>query len=56
MDSISSMNEALSYVEDHLTEDMDYGEVAKIAHSPRHFKMCGAEFTQNGFRPQVMRQ
>ena len=39
MDSISSMNEALSYVEDHLTEDMDYGEVAKIAHcSEYHFK------------------
>ncbi|WP_349670771.1 helix-turn-helix transcriptional regulator [Lacrimispora sp.] len=39
MDSISSMNEALSYMEDHLTEDMDYGEVAKIAHcSEYHFK------------------
>ena len=39
MDSISSMNEALSYMEDHLTEDVDYGEVAKIAHcSEYHFK------------------
>ena len=39
MDSISSMNEALSYIEKHLTEEIDYGEIAKIANcSEYHFK------------------
>lgn len=39
MDSISSMNEALLYIENHLTEDIDYGETAKIANcSEYHFK------------------
>ncbi len=39
MDSINSMNQALAYMEDHLTEEIDYGEVAKIALcSEYHFK------------------
>ena len=27
MDSLSSMNKALAYIEEHLTEDIDYSEV-----------------------------
>lgn len=39
MDSISSMNQALAYIENHLAEDIDYGEIAKIAYcSEYHFK------------------
>ena len=39
MDSLSSMNKALAYVEEHLTEDIDYSEVSKIACcSEYHFK------------------
>lgn len=39
MDSISSMNNALAYIENHLAEDIDYSEIAKIAYcSEYHFK------------------
>lgn len=39
MDSLSSMNKALAYIEEHLTEDIDYSEVSKIAYcSEYHFK------------------
>lgn len=39
MDSLSSMNNALVYIEKHLTKDLDYSIVAKIAHcSEYHFK------------------
>ncbi len=39
MDSLSSMNDALAHIEEHLTEDVDYGEVSKIALcSEYHFK------------------
>lgn len=39
MDSLSSMNNALSYIEMHLTEDIDYNQLAKIALSSEyHFK------------------
>lgn len=39
MDSISSMNNALAYIEEHLAEDIDYGKVSKIAFcSEYHFK------------------
>lgn len=39
MDSIKSMNDAIHYIEAHLTEELDYSEVAKIALcSEHHFK------------------
>ena len=39
MDSLSSMNNALAYIENHLTEDINFSEVSKIAYcSEYHFK------------------
>lgn len=39
MDSLSSMNNTLAYIEEHLTEDIDYREISKIAYcSEYHFK------------------
>lgn len=39
MDSLASMNQALAYIEEHLMEEIDYREVAKIAYcSEYHFK------------------
>jgi AraC family transcriptional regulator len=39
MDSLSSMNDALAYIEEHLTEDIDYSEISKMAYcSEYHFK------------------
>lgn len=39
MDSIKSMNGAMDYIEDHLTDEIDYAEVSKIALSSEyHFK------------------
>ena len=39
MDSLRSMNNALEYIEEHLTEEIDYSEVSKIAYcSEYHFK------------------
>ena len=39
MDTLSSMNNAMVYIEEHLTEDIDYSEVSKIAYcSEYHFK------------------
>ena len=39
MDSLRNMNNALAYIEEHLTEEIDYSEVSKIAYcSEYHFK------------------
>lgn len=39
MDALRSMNNALAYIEEHLTEEIDYSEVSKIAYcSEYHFK------------------
>lgn len=39
MDSLNSMNNALAYIEEHLTDDIDYSEISKIAYcSEYHFK------------------
>ena len=39
MDSLSSMNNAMAYIEEHLTEDMDYSKISKVAYcSEYHFK------------------
>lgn len=39
MDALSSMNNALGYIEENLTGDIDYSEISRIAHcSEYHFK------------------
>lgn len=39
MEHLSSMNRAMAYIEAHLTEDVDYGELSQIAYcSEYHFK------------------
>lgn len=39
MDSLSSMNNAMAYIEERLTEDIDYSKISKIAYcSEYHFK------------------
>ena len=39
MDSLNSMNNAMAYIEEHLTGDINYSEVSKIAFcSEYHFK------------------
>lgn len=39
MDSLISMNNAMAYMEEHLTEDIDYGKVSQMAQcSEYHFK------------------
>ena len=39
MDCLRCMNNALEYIEEHLTEEIDYSEVSKIAYcSEYHFK------------------
>jgi AraC family transcriptional regulator len=39
MDSLRSMNNALAYIEEHLTEDTDYSKISRIAYcSEYHFK------------------
>ena len=39
MDSLTRMNNAMAYIEEHLTDDIDYSEVSKIACcSEYHFK------------------
>ena len=39
MDTLSSMNNAIAYIEEHLTEDINYSKISKIAYcSEYHFK------------------
>lgn len=39
MDLLENMNAAISYIENHLDQEIDYGEVAKItSYSEHHFK------------------
>lgn len=39
MDSLSNMNKAMEYIEEHLAEEIDYSEISKIAYcSEYHFK------------------
>ncbi|OJU09155.1 MAG: AraC family transcriptional regulator [Clostridiales bacterium 43-6] len=39
MDSLSSMNNAMTYIEEHLTDEIDYSEISKIAYcSEYHFR------------------
>lgn len=57
MDSLSSMNNALAYIEEHLTEDIDYSEVAKIAYcSEYHFKRMFSFLSGIGLAEYIRRR
>jgi AraC family transcriptional regulator len=57
MDSLSRMNKALAYIEEHLTEDIDYCEVAKIAHcSEYHFKRMFSFLSGIGLSEYIRRR
>ena len=57
MDSLSSMNKALAYIEEHLTEDIDYGEVSKIAYcSEYHFKRIFSFLSGIGLSEYIRRR
>ena len=57
MDSIRSMNSALNYIEEHLTEDIDYRQVARIAHcSEYHFKRMFSFLSGVGLSEYVRRR
>jgi len=57
MDSLSSMNKALAYIEDHLVEDIDYGEVSRIAHcSEYHFRRMFSFLSGIGLSEYIRRR
>jgi AraC family transcriptional regulator len=57
MDSLNRMNKALAYIEEHLTEDIDYREVAKIAHcSEYHFKRMFSFLSGIGLSEYIRRR
>jgi AraC family transcriptional regulator len=57
MDSLSSMNKALEYIEEHLTEDIDYSEVSKIACcSEYHFKRMFSFLSGIGLSEYIRRR
>ena len=57
MDSLSSMNKALAYIEERLTEDIDYGEVSRIACcSEYHFKRMFSFLSGIGLSEYIRRR
>lgn len=57
MDSISSMNKALSYIEQHLEDSIDYAKVSKIACcSEYHFKRMFSFLTGIGLYEYIRRR
>ena len=57
MDSLSSMNKALAYIEEHLTEDIDFGEVSRIAHcSEYHFRRMFSFLSGIGLSEYIRRR
>jgi AraC family transcriptional regulator len=57
MDTLSNMNKALAYIEEHLTENIDYSEVAKIACcSEYHFKRMFSFLSGIGLSEYVRRR
>jgi len=57
MDSLSGMNKALAYIEDHLTENIDYSEVSKIAYcSEYHFKRMFSFLSGIGLSEYIRRR
>lgn len=57
MDSLRSMNNALAYIEEYLTEDIDYSEVSKIACcSEYHFKRMFSFLSGIGLSEYIRRR
>ncbi len=57
MDSLRNMNNALAYIEEHLTEDIDYSEVSKIAYcSEYHFKRMFSFLSGIGLSEYIRRR
>lgn len=57
MDSISSLNDALAYVEEHLADDIDYREVSRIANSSEyHFKRIFSSLSGIGLSEYIRRR
>ncbi|NLX64791.1 MAG: AraC family transcriptional regulator [Clostridiaceae bacterium] len=57
MDSLSSMNKALEYIEEHLTEDIDFGEVSRIAQcSEYHFRRMFSFLSGIGLSEYIRRR
>ena len=57
MDSLSNMNKALAYIEEHLTEEIDYSEVSKIAYcSEYHFKRMFSFLSGIGLSEYIRRR
>ena len=57
MDSLSNMNKAMEYIEEHLTEDIDYREIAKIADcSEYHFKRMFSFLSGVGLSEYIRRR
>jgi len=57
MDSLSSMNKALAYIEENLTEDIDFGEVSRIAHcSEYHFRRMFSFLSGIGLSEYIRRR
>jgi len=57
MDSLRSMNKALAYIEEHLTENIDYSEVSKIAScSEYHFKRMFSFLSGIGLSEYIRRR
>ncbi|MEL7569783.1 MAG: AraC family transcriptional regulator [Eubacteriaceae bacterium] len=57
MDSLSSMNNAMAYIEEHLTEDINYSEVSKIAYcSEYHFKRMFSFLSGIGLSEYIRRR
>jgi AraC family transcriptional regulator len=57
MDSLSNMNKAMEYIEEHLTEDIDYSEISKIAYcSEYHFKRMFSFLSGVGLSEYIRRR
>lgn len=57
MDWVERMNQAISYIEDHLTEDIDYVEIAKVACcSAYHFQRMFPFITEVSLSEYVRRR
>ena len=57
MDSLTRMNNAMVYIEEHLTDDIDYSEVSKIAYcSEYHFKRMFSFLSGIGLSEYIRRR
>ena len=57
MDSLTRMNNAMAYIEEHLTDDIDYSEVSKIACcSEYHFKRMFSFLSGIGLSEYIRRR